>query len=784
VDTERQAVLGVARVAACLGLLAALLPFDRLGGQPVWPWWGLADGGPLHVLALLLPAAGALACALLAWRSPGKAALAAWLLGAAALAWAVGWLASLTPHPLPSYAHLGLGLPALFGNRLGVLVCGLGLLAAGLRLGARGFLEPLDGRRPLADPWPVARVLSALGLAGVLLTYLLPQRGEVPLASLSVAIAGLVGGLEGAEELALLAGQVLSLGPLLLALAALPRLVWPARERGGALPMLAMLYLPALGLLVGLRSLALDPALALVHVRSALVLTCLLLVLGVALPAAVRGAWFEIPWLLGRLGRVDVVLAVALSAPDPAVGLAAGLARLAPWGRPFVRRRLRLWQAAAAEVPGAAPADLSGVICCLERRWQEERMSGAQGAGPRPDWPWALRSVWPAVLALALLVGLGLAAWAVGRRPDPGRPWPLRPAEAAAEEALTLRLPEVVLDMSRAPQPLERLPGWPALAAALAGSERQAPGLTRALTELLEAGRRGARRTLSVRRDRDRLNTLLQTAGLPFYVSARVRWSPVDGDGGGLFYLMVYRVVANPRYRLLDDGRVFSVLHLRRADRLNVIEGYMGMTEEAEAFVTVYLDRLADYAGARLGSAAQRFGPVGDALRRAFEELGLPADAEPDLTGPLGERVVEGLARHELHHRLAGVEPEPPLLVWRLLAAYPEEAVRGVTAELGAYLGELRLDGVYARLRLAWMLDELDDEEGDAGAHGWAREFLVSHLLGDDLCQEPDCRTALARRLAALPAEELERRVDRMHRTLFGEPAPVFERLPEPPAAD
>jgi len=779
VDAERQAVLAVARVGLWLGIAACLLPFDRLGEQPVWLWWGLADGTALDVLALLAPGACAGVCALIAWRRPCKVTAAAGLSAALLCAWALGWAASLGSHPVPGYAHLGLGLPALFGHRLGLLVGGLGLLAAGVRLGARGFLEPLDGREPLADPWPAGRVLLALGLGAVALAYLLPVRGELPLWSLGTGLASALGAARGAEELSLLAGQVLSLGPLFLALAAAPRMVRPAGASGGALPLVAVAYLPALGLLMGLRTWPFDPALALVHLRAALLLAGVLAILGLALPALLRGAWYEIPWLLGRLGRSDVMLAVALSAPEPSVGLAAGLRRLRPWGRAFARRRLRLWQTAAAEVPGAAPADLSGVIRCLERRWQEERLGGAPAGGSSPDWPWALRSAWPLALALAVLAGLGLAAWSASRRPPADSAWRLAQPSPAVEALFTRRLPEVVLDMSRAPQPLGRLPGWPGLAGALAAVEPEAPGLERAVSALLEAGRHGARRTLGVRRARDRLNGLLQAAGLPFYVSARVRWGPGDG-GGGLFYLLVYRIEACARYRLAGSDRVFGVLLVRRVDRLNVVEGYLGMTEQAEAFVTVYLDRLEDYAGDRLAAVAARFGPVGGALRRALGELGLPEDEAPALGGALGERLVEGLARHELHHRLVGVEPEPPPLLWRLLAVYPEEAVRGVTAELGAYLGELRLDGIYARLRLAWMLDELDDEGGDDGYHGWARTFLVSRLLGEDVCTQPACRTALAWRLQALPPEELLARVDRLHRALFGDPTPIFERLPAP----
>jgi hypothetical protein len=782
---ERQALRAAAWASAWLCLLAGLLPFERLGASVVWPWWGLLDAGPWDALALLLPLLGAFGSAGLAlWARPKASLAAGLLLGLGALS-ALAWLAGRQPHPLPVYAHLAIGLPPLFERHLGLLLAGLATLVAGIRLGAAGFLEPLEGRPPPCDARSLARALTALGLALVGLVYLLPQRGEFPLwASLREVFELLLGGgLAPGQAAALLAGHALSLAPLVLAGLSLPRLWRPAPAFGGALPLVLLGYLPALALLTGLRHLPVNPTQTLLHLRAAALLGALVWTGGLALPALVRGLGFEIPWLLGRLGRIDLVLAVALSTPEPEAGLRASLARLMPWGRVLARRRLGLWRAVADEVPGAARADLPAVIRYLERRWREEHQAGGGEQEPPqrlPDWPWWMRSAWPAAGLGLLVVGFALEAWGGARPPDPARPWPLGPCPPAVETLLVERLPEVVLELSQSPQPLERLPAWGDFLAAARAAEVEVPGLGRAVGELLEAGRHGVRRAHSLRRARDRVNRRLRSASVPLILSARLRQLP--GEDAGLFLGLVYRIRHSPAYRLQSDGRAFTVLMLERADPLNVVEGYMGMAEEAEAHVSVYLDRLQAFAHDRLQAAAQRFGPVGEAVRVALAELGLDPLAVPEPGGPLDGLVLEGLVRHELHHRLYGLEPEPPALLWRLLGAYPEEAVRGVTSELGAYLGELALGATYIRLRLAWMLDELDEPEGREGYHGWARMFLVSHLLGDELggelCWEGACRLGLARRLVTLPGEELLGRVDRLHRALFDESAPRFERVP------
>ena len=107
--------------------------------------------------------------------------------------------------------------------------------------------------------------------------------------------------------------------------------------------------------------------------------------------------------------------------------------------------------------------------------------------------------------------------------------------------------------------------------------------------------------------------------------------------------------------------------------------------------------------------------------------------------------------------------------------------MRGVAAEVGAFLGELSYHPAYARMRIALMLDSLESPEGDRGYHGMARVFLVGRLF--DVEAEWAWRSAVPRLVAPILAvmsdADLTERINRCHRDLFGVPAPVFERVGE-----
>ena len=784
-DLERQGISTMVRAFAWVLLLAAPLPFDFYGPDSIWPWSGLLDAGWLDGLGLVLPAIGAGWFFCLGRRDWSKPVLCAALLASFVLAWLVAAGTGLGPHPLAVFGHLTDGLPALFGRSLWMLMGGGVLMAAGLRLGALGFCEAGSKGKRLADPWTPARILMGAGAALTFLFYLLPFRGVVPLVDLLGAIAEVTPRLGDVQGIALLSGHVLSIGPLIFAGLVCMRLMVRPKGYGGALAGFCMAFVPGLCLLIGLRYLPFVPGNTLVHLRSA----ALLLVMGVGgaitLAGLIRGLWFQIPWTFGRLTRMDNNLAVALASPDPDSSLRRSLARLHPLVRLTVRRRLSLWRSAAAQVPGARQADLSAVIRFLERRWREERSVTERDASDRklPTWPGWMRGAWlnlAGISLILLVVGIGLAAT---QRADPGRVWTLGEAAEPLARVFTEQLPAVVLDLSEPMGDFKMRAAYRELMADLASLEPAYPGLTAGIDELIGLGRYGRHRLHRIRRSRDRLNRLLRDLSVPFYVRSRVR----AGDPGerDLFYLFVYHIQACLRYRARGEDQTYSVLHLRRADRLNVIEGFMGMTEEEETFVAVFGDRLEAFMGERLTEVVSRGDGVAELALAAMQRLGgTRADLASGLEGPLGHCLLEGLTRHELHHRWMGLNPEPPTALWASLWGFPDDAARAVSAEVGAYLGELGLRPAYARLRLAVLLDALARPDGRRGAHGRARAFVVEQLLGEDLA-DPLVRSKgglerAAERLALLPDRALMARVARAHMDLFGLSAPIFERVDKP----
>jgi hypothetical protein len=302
------------------------------------------------------------------------------------------------------------------------------------------------------------------------------------------------------------------------------------------------------------------------------------------------------------------------------------------------------------------------------------------------------------------------------------------------------------------------------------------------VTELVLLGEQGRRRLHSIWRKRDHLNLLLHNSRLPYFIRSRVR--AARGAGGkDLFYLLTYRVTGCQVYRARGQGRRFPVLRLIRADPLNVIEQYVGATAEEEAFVSILVDRVDDFMNKHMAPAAAWDDEIGDAVRAGVSAAGgTPDQLYEGVEGPLGEFIIQGLARHELHHKWLGLDPEPPTALWAWMTEYSESAVSSVASEVGAYLGELRFDPAYTRLRIALMVAALDDEQGRSGTYGWARMFLLARLFGVQSSQSPqwlamEVSSAMSE-LEEMSDEELIRKLDGIHRELFGVPAPVF--VPEP----
>jgi hypothetical protein len=735
-------------------------------------------------LALLLPLLGAVLFFLLARVDWSKVSVSLIVLAALGTGWAVSWWSTLAPHPLGVYDHLADGLPPLFSRAFWLLVLGTGLLAAGVRLGAKGFLQPPEGRPALADPWMVARLLTGLGILLMLLFYLLPYRGSVPIFSLVTGIVELSRHLDEASGLAsgiaLMAGHVLSLGPLLFALGSIVRVFWRAPEHGGMLFALLLAFLPLLCVLVGLRNFAVLPAATLLNLRSAALIMTVMAGVGLALPILVRGAWYEVPWSFGQLILADRMLAAALSGGEPRSeeAVAQSLDRIHPLVRPFVRRRLSMWRSAAAQA-GAGEAELSQVMSFLSERWKEERKSDEEL--PK-DWPGWMRGQWIPAIAAGVVVLFGALTLLAVHRSQVTTTWECGGDGDAGRELFEEAIPAVISDLSYRGGDIQDLDSFAGLERSLKAAEAYCPGIRDKVIGLLDLGSRGRRRLHSIWRARDRLNLLLQVNKVPYFVRARVRARRRPG-GGDLFYTLNYRITDCRRYRVKNRGEVFPVLHLQRADQLNVIEYYVGAADEEDPYVTMLLDRVEVFLERRMREVVGRDDAVGDAATRGVLAVAESLEAlEQGVAGPVGAFVVEGLTRHELHHKWLGLDPEPPTALWVWMSEYTSDAVRGVAAEVGAFLGELSYHPAYARMRLALMLDSLQTAEGHRGYHGVARVFLLQQLFEVESAWE--WRSALphlvAPILATISDAELAGRIRRCHQNLFGVPAPVFEIIQEP----
>jgi len=778
VDREREAIETYLRIFSPVLLVAALLPFDFLGSDPLWPWTGFLDASWAGKVAILAPALCALLFFILSGLRWHKAAKSAAVLGLIGFGWLIGAFADLGPHPLRVFGHLTDGLPPLFGRAFWLLLAGVSLLAAGVRLGAKDLCAMPGPGKPVGDPWCAARLLTGAGVFSILLFYLLPYRGELPLATLVGDIAQFGTRLADPMVLALAAGHVLSLGPLVIALASIPRLWIRSFESGGMLLLLLLAYLPVLSLLVGVRNLVVHAGYTLLHVRAAALILAQEAGVALALSALVRSVWFEVPWALGKLTRMDMVLASALADGS----LVRDIKRLNPLVRPFARRRLSLWRLAAAQVPGVLEADLSRVIQLVEERLRDE--SEPDEKRPVADWPRWMRGHWSTVMIVGLALSLSALGLLAVHRQKVADACRLRPPDSLLSEIFAEKIPAVVVELSQKAQAPASLPAYGVLLGGLSGAESTCPGIRAAVLDLIDLGSCGRLRLHSIWRARDHLNRLLRGCGIPYFVRGRVRAAGSRG-ARDLFYLLDYRITGCRRYREARGSEVLPVLLLERADRLNIVEQYVGATAEEEVYATILMDRVAELMEVRIVPLIERDDALGSAARAGLAAAGVtPEELSLGLHGKLGRLLVEGLTRHELHHRWLGLQPEPPPAIWALMSAHSEQAVRGVTSELGAYLGELGYSPAYARLRLALMLANLEEPRGATGIHAKAMLFLLARLFKLDP-HIPSRWLAgsvqlVAPILATLDDEELMHRLNALHRELFGLPIPVFVKIHDP----
>jgi len=780
-DREQEAIETYLRVFAWVLLAASLLPFDFYGSDPVWPWAGLLDGNWADRLALCTPVLASLLFFFLARRKLHKLTISAILLGCLAWSWLVYWWSALGPHSLAVFAHITDGLPSLFSRAFWLLLMGITLLATGIRLGAKGFRIGPSESGSLTDPWGLARILTASGVVLVILFYLLPYRGNIPIQDLISGIVELGQHLDQPTGLALMAGHVLSLGPLLFAVACLIRLWRKAPEHGGMLVALILAFVPVLTLLVGLRNFAILISYTLLHVRAAALILATTVGATLALATLFRGSWYEVPWTFGRFTRIDRRLASLLLETETQDSLTSRIRKLPFIIRPFVFRRLALWKAAAAQVPGAGQNDLSRVMQFLIKRWQEEKTSDEELVDKWPAW---IRVGWLYGTLATVLFLCGGLTWLAAWRADPGRVCVLEQQSPELAEIFTTGIPDVIIELSRQDRQGHQPPSLTTLRQALAEAEKENPGIEAGVLDLLDLGAYGRRRLHSIWRARDRLNFTLHKNHIPYFVRSRVR-SYLEPGAGDLFYLLTYRIIECRVYEEKNRQQRIPVLHLVRADPLNIIEQYVGATVAEEAFVSILVDRVDEFIYRRMAPAVDWNDAVGDAIRKSVLAVsGSLEELQEGVDGPLGILVIEGLTRHELHHKWLGLNPEPPTAVWAWMSGYSEDAVRGVTAEIGAYLGELSFSPVYARLRIALMIAALHDSESRHGAHGYARVFLLAKLFDVDMEQPLRLQVldilAQASALGTTSDAELIDKFDALHQELFGTAVPHFELVDNP----
>jgi hypothetical protein len=773
-DREQQSLESYLKFFSWVLFGVAFLPVSVCGREPLWPWDALGDASPADALALLLPLIGGVALFVLGRNRLGKNTRAFSLLLFMGLAWWVNAVAEKGPHSLLPYQHLADGFPSLFGRRLWLFVLATVLLVGGIRLGAAGFLAAEEDRIEEMDPWTPARVLTLLGISLVVIFYCLPWHGQIPLISFFDLVSMPLAQEEGLVGLAVFVGRMLSLGPLLLAVAAFLRLWKRAPDTGGMLAGLLLGYVPMLGFLMALRTFATLPAFALVLIRSSAVMLSVTAGCAIALAAWIRGLWFDVPWLLGSIGSMDLYWMKVLSESDPALSISKGLHSNHPMVRPFLKRRLLLWQKAAAAALGGSEINFSGTVRWMESRRREE------GLSDRKDLSGWVNPRWVSLGVVFSLIGLAAAAVPFLRFDDNvvqrlGQEIHVSPV---LDRVFEKEIPKTQEELYHFSTPFEQAPSVAKIAASLSEVEGDHQGLKSLVLKFLSLSREGRHRIHRTRRARDELNRMMLREGIPYYLGGSLQ--PRMTSDRDMFVVLTYHILDKKRYRHNISGAPFEVLLLSRADNLNIVESYVGATEEEESFVTLLLDRLEELVTESLIPMADRKDGIGRAVLQSIERGGIPSmDVRLGVDGFLSELLLEGLIRHELHHRWMGTHPEPPDALWVWMRGYSDDAVGDVAAEVGALLGELAYAPEYARLRIALSLESLQDERGYGGSHGMAARFLLHRFFG----VEPESKSAwrmigsgtVLGWLDAWNDRELMEAIDGCHKDLFGMEAPRFD---------
>ena len=791
-DTQRRSLITYLRSFAWIMGFCAMLPFDVLAGESIWPWMGLRDAAFLDAIAILLPLMGAVVFMLLSFSRMSKLNLCLFVLTVFGLGWIVNWWAQQIPHPLPVFEHLTDGLPGLFSRSLWLLLLGTSAIGAGVLLVSKRN-TPEVGISLRAGRTRAGRWLVLAGVSLVVIFYFIDYRGHNPLVDLLVRMVQLLTALHDIQGLALFSGHVLSIGPLLLAVASVFKSFQKVPGRNMAFFSFCSGFIPALCLLVGVRDLSINPVTALVHIRSAGLILAVTLGASLSLAALFDSLWFDTPWLGGKMTKLDHLFACAGDSTMDHVRFFRELFKpMNPIVRLFAKHRLSMWVAAAGSSENSEKNDLEKVVDLLEQVQLEETAMLCRGnlpepeakqdkrKGPRCMVAWWLRGHWMTMAGLCFVALLGLVSFYSMWRPKLQICPNLDDANVVdnglANEVFSHLIPDVILDMERYGKLRRTVPLF-MLKNALLKLNAQAPGVYSKALSLLETASEGRYMFHSLRRVRDGLNRLLLKNHIPYYVSSRML---PRRDAPDLFYLLSYKISFCSMYVDTNTGQKFSVLYLHRVDGLNIMESYMGVAEEEEEFVTVIIDRLSSFMQEQVLTIVDRSDLVGKIVSDCISVLGQgPGDLSKGVEGSLGKNLLQGLTRHELHHRWIGLEPEPPTEIWAFLLEYSNSFARAVTSEVGAFLGEMIYCPSYARLRLALMVDALGRPEGRKGVYGRARVFVLHKVLGVDVFsgQRPtrSWLAMAAERLEAIDDDSLTLRIDKAHIDLFGVPVPRFE---------
>ncbi len=187
-DQDRDSLKTYLKIFGWLLLVCSCLPFDFYSDQPVWPWLGVVDGKWADILALALPLICAITFIILSRSRLSKTTLAFAILAGLAFAWLADRWSLQMPYSLNVYENLPSGLPNLFSRALWLVLLGIILLAAGVRLGSKEYNEQIEGQpRPIGS-FKTARLLTISGIGLIFLFYWLPHKGSIPLFRLFIQL--------------------------------------------------------------------------------------------------------------------------------------------------------------------------------------------------------------------------------------------------------------------------------------------------------------------------------------------------------------------------------------------------------------------------------------------------------------------------------------------------------------------------------------------------------------------------------------------------------------------